>query len=280
MLVPSCRFSNLSFNTNNVPRVNFYTHSAWRLLFCSLLIALCLPFSSEAAPSYTVSISGAGSYTSLFNEHLDVVKRSKTEGISEEEVQRLVAVAPEQVRSLLATEGYFSPVVSSTLDQESTPWVAHLNIEPGTPTKIEAVDISFSGDIEAKNPKRIEQLRENWGLQPGAIFRQSAWDGAKGDLLKAILNRDYPTASIAHSEARIDPATHSATLTVHVNSGPAFTFGALEIVGLNRYSREMVEKLNPIKPGERYSQEKLNELQARVQAVSYTHLTLPTTPYV
>jgi len=269
MLVPSCRFSNLSFNTNNVPRVNFYTHSAWRLLFCSLLIALCLPFTSEAAPSYTVSISGAGSYTSLFNEHLDVVKRSKTEGISEEEVQRLVAVAPEQVRSLLATEGYFSPVVSSTLDQESTPWVAHLNIEPGTPTKIEAVDISFSGDIEAKNPKRIEQLRENWGLQPGAIFRQSAWDGAKGDLLKAILNRDYPTASIAHSEARIDPATHSATLTVHVNSGPAFTFGALEIVGLNRYSREMVEKLNPIKPGERYSQEKLNELQARVQDTGY-----------
>ena len=64
----------LPFKTNNVPRVTFNKYSAWRFLLCSLLIALCLPFTSEAAPSYTVSISGADSYTSLLNEHLDVVK--------------------------------------------------------------------------------------------------------------------------------------------------------------------------------------------------------------
>ncbi|MNR88159.1 Translocation and assembly module TamA precursor [compost metagenome] len=267
MLVLSCRFFNLPFITNNVPRVTFNKHSAWWL--CFLLIALCLPFTSVAAPTYTVSISGADSYTSLLNEHLDVAKRADTADISEEEVQRLVAVAPAQIRSLLATEGYFSPVVSGTLDQQSSPWAARFNVELGAPTKIEAVDISFSGDITEKNPRRITQLRENWDLQPGAVFRQSSWDSAKGDLLKAMLNRDYPAAAIAHSEARIDPATNSAVLTVQVNSGPAFTFGELEIVGLNRYSREMVEKLNPIKPGERYSQEKLNELQARVQDTGY-----------
>ncbi len=255
--------------TNNVPRVTLNKLSAWRLLLCSLLIALCQPFTSVAAPSYTVSISGADSYTSLLNEHLDVVKRSKSEDINEEEVQRLVAVAPTQIRSLLATEGYFAPVVNATLDQQSTPWVARLNIEPGPATKIESVNISFSGDIEQKNTRRIEQLRENWGLKIGSTFRQSAWDSAKGDLLKAMLNRDYPAAAVSHSEARIDPTTHTAALIVQVNSGPAFTFGELEIVGLNRYSRTMVEKLNPIKPGERYSQEKLNELQARVQDTGY-----------
>jgi len=109
---------------------------------------------------------------------------------------------------LLATEGYFSPVVNATLDQQSTPWTARLNIELGAPIKIESVDISFSGDIEQKNPRRIEQLRENWSLKNGTTFRQSAWDSAKGDLLKAMLNRDYPAATVAHSEARIDPPQH------------------------------------------------------------------------
>lgn len=229
-----------------------------------------LPLQAQAqAPSYRVAIEGAGGLTSFLTDNLDISRRQSSTELSEDEVQRLVGIAPQQIRSLLATEGYFSTTVRHELDREANPWVARFTVILGPRTLVESVAITFKGDIVASNPQRAERLKQRWLLQAGGIFQQKAWDDAKSDLLKALLVRDYPVAAITQSEARIEPNTSSAVLTVEVDSGPAFTFGDLQIEGLQRYDRSMIDDLNPIKPGEPYSQEKLNELQARVQNTGY-----------
>lgn len=242
-------------------------------MLCSILVSVCLPIGAHAAPLYTVSINGADSLTSLLTEHLEIARRNKdktnVDEMSEDEIRRLVAITPSQIRSLLATEGYFTPSVSSDFDQQSTPWIARFNVTLGPSTRIASVNIQFAGDIVQKHPQRITELRDAWSLKVDDPFQQGNWDRAKSSLLKGLLNRDYPAASLTQSEARIEPSTNSAALTVVVDSGPAFTFGEIQIDGLKRYSRDMVDKLNPITPGEPYSQEKLNELQARVQETGY-----------
>jgi translocation and assembly module TamA len=248
----------------------------WRIACFLALLALLFTVpahAQDAAPhSYRVEIIGAGSLASLLNEHLEITRRQSAGNLSEEEIQRLVGIAPNQIRELLATEGYFSPTVTHELDQQSSPWVARFTITLGPPTVVQSVDIRFSGVVASgqdADQRRMDRLRRQWGLKTGEVFRQASWDSAKSTLLKGLLVRDYPAAAITHSEARIDPATHGAALVVEVDSGPKFTFGELEIQGLQRYSREMIERLNPISPGEPYSQEKLNELQARVQDTGY-----------
>ena len=240
---------------------------------CLLLCAWMLPLESRAqtptAHAYTVSIDGAQSLTPMLTDNLEISRRQSSGELRDEEIQRLVGSAPNQIRSLLATEGYFSPVVTHELDQTNATWTARFKVELGPRTLIDSVDIVFKGDIAQSNPQRVERLRRRWGLPVGGIFQQKAWDDAKNALLKALLVRDYPAAAITHSEARIEPATNSATLTVEIDSGPAFTFGELQIKGLQRYAPRIVTDLNPIKPGEPYSQEKLNELQARVQDTGY-----------
>lgn len=236
-----------------------------------LVLSYCmLPMQAQAeAPAYRVAIDGAGGLTSFLNDNLDISRRQSSTELSEDEVQRLVGIAPQQIRSLLATEGYFSSTVKHELDRESSPWVARFTVVLGPRTLVESVTITFKGDILAAHPQRVERLKQRWLLQAGGIFQQKAWDDAKSDLLKALLIRDYPTAAITQSSARIDPDTATAVLTVEVDSGPGFTFGELQIEGLQRYQRSMIDELNPIKPGEPYSQEKLNELQARVQNTGY-----------
>lgn len=238
---------------------------------CVLLLFLPPLFSYAEPVTYALEINGAGEYTELLQEHLDISRQSDT-SVSSDEIQRLLLITPEQVRGLLATEGYFSPEIRHHLDQTVTPWQVRLEVEPGPPTLIASVDIRFKGDI-AEGPKadkgRMNRLRRRWKLDPGDAFRQAAWSDAKSDLLKGLLTRDFPAAAISHSEARIDPQTHRAALTIEVDSGPAFTFGELDIQGLTRYPRDMIDSLNPIRPGDPYSQDKLTELQARLEDSGY-----------
>jgi translocation and assembly module TamA len=208
----------------------------------------------------------------MLTEHLDISRHASDANLPPEEIQRLIAITPEQIRGLVATEGYFSPAIRSDLDQSTSPWTVSVDIDLGEPARVSDVQITFRGGISAgpdADPRRMERLRRRWSLDPGAVFRQADWNEAKNALLKGLLVRDFPAATLAHSEARVDPRANTAALTVEVDSGPAFTFGELEIQGLERYPVEMIASRNPIRPGDPYNQEKLSELQARLQDTGY-----------
>jgi len=245
-----------------------------RILAAGALAACLLPpaTSALAAPAYNVEIDGAGKSTSMLKKFLDISRRADTSGLAPEEIRRLVATTPRQIKELLATEGYFAPVVRSELDRSTKPWTARFHVVPGPRAHVDSVEIHFSGEVANgphADPRRVERLRRHWSLDPGDTFTQQAWSDAKDALLKPLLVEDYPAATIKHSEARIDPAKASAALVVDIDSGPAFTFGPLRIRGLKRYSQAMIDNLNPIHPGDPYSQQKLNELQSRLQDTGY-----------
>ncbi|RZI42876.1 outer membrane protein assembly factor [Herbaspirillum sp. HC18] len=246
-------------------------------LRCLLAVCLTLLFSvplfasAQETHSFTVEIHGAENFSDLLKKHVDISRESDSE-LPAEQIERLFGAAPQQIRDLLATEGRFSPSVRPALDKTGPRWTARFDIDPGPAAHIASVTIRFKGEVAAgphADERRMERLRRRWKLDESDVFRQADWSEAKSDLLKDFLTRDYPAAAIAFSEARIDPGNNTAVLTVEVDSGPAFTFGNLEIHGLERYSRTLIDIYNPIKPGDAYSQEKLNELQSRLEDTGY-----------
>ena len=246
----------------------------------TIVAALCVAAASILAqpacaqsPGYAVDIDVPREFSKLLDENLEIIRRRADKEMEEAEFDRLVAITPQQIRDLLATEGYFAPKIrhERTLSGDKT--MVRYVVEPGEPTRISTVAIDFEGHIATTKSQgtdgRIARLRAGWSLKPGDRFRQSAWDDAKNNVLKDLLNRDYPAARIADSQALVDPDKQDVKVNVRVDSGPPFTFGVLELSGLKRYPRERVESLNPIVPGEPYSQERLNELQARLQDSGY-----------
>lgn len=227
------------------------------------------------AHAYTVEIRGGEAFAEMFEQHLDIRRHENDATISEDEWRRLASITPQQIRDLLATEGYFSPSVTAELVTEGGQQLARFNIAPGAPTLVDSVEIRIHGPVVNAYPQRVERVRRQWGLARGERFTQKDWSEAKNALLRNFLVRDFPAAVITTSEARIEPQQQRAILTVEIDSGPAFTFGELQIEGLQRYSRSMVDGLNPIRPGERYSQEKLNELQSRLTDTGYFSSVFP-----
>lgn len=233
---------------------------------------------SAQAPRYAVDILGAGELTPLLEAHLSVVRASRDTAIGEDEWQGMVRRSPEQIRELLSTEGYFSAKVEYETFTEANRHLVRFHIDPGEPVRVTKIRLEFTGDIKSGNgsenengsePRRLTVLRNQWTLKPGDRFTQAAWEAAKTTLLNHLLAEEFPAARISDSLASIDSRSGSAILQVTMDSGPAFTLGELDIHGLSRYSTELIQRVNPIRPGEPYRQERLSELQSRLLDTGY-----------
>ncbi len=221
---------------------------------------------------YDVELQVPVGQRKLMEDHLDLYRWRGSERMNEAQLRRLVRLAPEQIRAFLATEGFYSSRIETKIEHKESSWTVRLVVDPGEPVRVTEVDLQVKGpfnDGSADNLACLEKMRADWGLPPGALFRHHDWEAAKRKALKALLLDRYPAVSIADSRATVNPKTKSVKLEVILDSGPAFTFGALGIKGLRRYPASLVERLNPIVPGESYSQAKLLELQSRLQDSPY-----------
>lgn len=228
-------------------------------------------FSAEPL-DYAIELQAPQAQRSMLEAHLDIYRWRGSEHMDETQLRRLTDLTPEQIRTFLATEGYYTPKIESTLEQRDGKWVVKLVVEPGEAVRVADFELRVSGafdDGSAESRARLQKMREDWPLRRGAVFRHADWEAAKRGALKALLLERYPAAGMAESRATVDPDKQRVSLQLTLDSGPAFTFGQLEVEGLERYPASIVERLNPIKPGESYSQAKLLELQSRLQDSSY-----------
>jgi translocation and assembly module TamA len=236
------------------------------------LVIFCLLFAPTAlhaqAFSYEVEIAAPREYKKLLTQHLEIVKRRESPLMNEDQLRRIYRDTPKEIRELMATEGFFSPKIEASLERENGKWLVRINVDPGNPSRVAQAEIEFEGAI-TENKKRVSELRQGWKLKPGKIFRQEEWESAKRALVRELSVKRYAYARIADSAAKVNPETREVDLNVTVNSGPEVYFGELQISGLERYSKDVVANLSPIKPGKPYDQEALLEYQTRLIDTGY-----------
>lgn len=243
------------------------------VLAIAVALSLTWPVTSKAqsdALEYVVEMQVASDYRDLLENHLELFTSRLNPRMNEDQLRFMVSRTPEQVRELLSTEGYFSPLIDVSLQETDGSRVVRLKVEPGAPVRVARVDLQLRGEMSlSERDARLGRIRDGWPLQAGMIFRQARWEQAKRGALQELLTGQHPAARISSSRASVDTRSGEASLHVELDSGPAFSFGALDISGLQRYPRSIVERLNDIEPGAPYSQAKLLQLQSRLQDTRY-----------
>ncbi|MET0218642.1 MAG: autotransporter assembly complex family protein [Burkholderiales bacterium] len=243
-----------------------------RGVLAMLLWLAAAPPAAAQEVKYRVDIEAPKTLRELLEQHLDVVRRAAEANVNADEVRRLFARAPDRIRALVATEGYFSPSIDATIDDHASPWKLAFVVDPGTRAVVRNVDLRFQGAVLVASPhneERIARLKAEWKLQPGEPFRSEVWEAAKRDTLRDLLIVLYPTARIVDSRATVNPETATVDLFAEFDSGPAVTVGQLEVTGLTRYQRSIVDGMNTIAPGSAYSQVQLLRFQQRLQNSGY-----------
>jgi translocation and assembly module TamA len=227
-----------------------------------------LPLTADAR--YSVDIDASGySLRKLLKEHLDLSRFARRDDISDEQFEFLLTATPQQVRDLLATRGYFSPVVRTDVAQHDKEKVATVHVDPGPRTLVSSIHLTFTGPVLTEDPEREAETRRAFELRTGEPFTQDDWNASKNASLKALQAKRYLGAKISRSQARIDPRTRTADLSVTYDSGPTFTLGRLDVSGTRRYPERIVYNVNPLQPGEIYSADRIAELQRQVQNTPY-----------
>ena len=229
-----------------------------------LLLSVC---AHAANLEYTVVLDAPSNIQDVLEKNLDLNRWHDNARLDAEQLQRLYRQAPEQIRTLVATEGFYTPTITSDITQQGSAWRIQFTIDAGAPALVDAVDLTFEGAV-ASQPQ-ADELRKSWALQPGLVFRQAAWESAKNGVLRKLLLERYPRARLTETRATVDPLAHTVALKVVIDSGPELHFGALSIDGLQRYPATIVSRINKIKPGDPYNEAALLELQARLLDSGY-----------
>jgi translocation and assembly module TamA len=172
-----------------------------------------------------------------------------------------------RVPEIAASEGYFSTAVELDFEGERRDHVT-ITVTPGPRTVVDMIDIEFKGDLAGDGEdraKRRHELRAAFTMKPGQPLRSPDWDVAKTRLQEELTSLDYAAGQLAASRAEVDAEAAKAHLRLVLDSGPRFTIGDVEVLGLKRYPEHLVRRVVDLQRGERYNVERLTELQRMIQ---------------
>lgn len=207
--------------------------------------------------------------------HLEIQRYRTLDDLGATEISRLMVAAEANARELLGTLGYFTPTLTLELNETpgstKAPREIVITVEPGEPTRVSNVQLSYGGAI-ADDPTAEAQrdaIRTAWALRPGLPFTQQGWDNAKAVALRSLTAKRFPTGSIEVSRAEIDADRQEARLSVTYQSGPAYRFGPLVLRGTERYSADGARRIAQLPTGTDYDQQKLLDAQQRLASSGY-----------
>jgi len=224
------------------------------------------------AHALTVEVSAPAEIKALLMRHLETARAARQgEKLDAEEIARLRQQSERTAQDLLATEGYFSPRIESTVERAGDDWRVDYRVDPGARTTVRSVKLIFDGDLETRTDAAAlrSRIERGFSLKPGMPFRQADWTAAKLAVLQPLLAVRYPAAQLVASEARIDPAARAADLTLTIDSGPAFFYGEPVVSGNRRYPVSIVRNLNPARPGKPFRQQDLLDYQRALETSGY-----------
>ena len=220
--------------------------------------------SVKLKPKFPISIDTQDSeIKDMIEEHLPLITQQQDVVLDKELVGFLAEEAPDNVKTMLRSKGYFNSKVSLT--EKNGGYTVH--IIPGPRTKISNVSVAILGDIlsDGNLAEYYRNAMSNWQQPVGSDFNQDDWESSKTSVLSAVTRKGYPLAKLGNTQATVNPDTATADLNVIVNSNRPILFGNFEITGTQRYPEQIVSGLARFQPGMPYDLDLLLDLQQALE---------------
>ena len=230
------------------------------------------PAASETpALRYRVTIDAPKPLRDVLSASIDLVRWQTYEQMTEGLFDALARSALAQAKEAAATEGYFSADVAVDVDRKTTPSNVTIRVTPGPQARIAHANVAVTGaaETDAAGLDAIARVERDWPLPSGAPFRQPLWITAKNQAVRTLAGSSFAAAKLVSSEASVDPDANTVDVDVAIDSGPVFHVGDLDVQGLSRYPKDLVQRYRTAKRGDRYSIAELDQFVRRLNGTGY-----------
>ena len=172
----------------------------------------------------------------------------------------------ELVETILASEGWYSPVIRSRVDRgnegEGQPLTAVISVQPGQ-------RYTFSDIVVAADPTVPPDLiRSNLALEPGQPIVAERVQGAEAKVAVALPENGYPFAAVGDRDILLDRETGDGVYTLPVDVGPRGRFGGITTEGDLAFDADHIQVLTRFDRGDLYDSRKVDDLRKALVATS------------
>lgn len=193
------------------------------------LVLMCLIACPLARANVTVEIRGVDDdVRANVLVYLSFERYKKTTDLSADTIERLHDRVEREVQSALRPFGYYEPKVHSELLNEGKgDWRVNVDIEPGPPVLMDFIDVKVHGMGE--RDALFTKITDNLPLHRGDRLNHATYESLKGDLQRTAATYGYLDAKLTRSELMVDPQNHRAGISLEMQTGERYRFGATHI---------------------------------------------------
>jgi translocation and assembly module TamA len=202
----------------------------WLTLTPAALLCLLAGAFAHAASSVDVEVHGVDD--ELRDNVLAYLsfERYKKGGadLTADTVERLHERVEREVDAALRPFGYYEPQVQSSVNQESGgTWKVSVDINPGTPVVVEHIDVQVDGPGESD--PLFQRILRRLPLRKGDRLNHKSYEDIKSDLQRTAATYGYFDAKLIRNELVVDPPSHTANISLEMETGARYRFGTTTI---------------------------------------------------
>lgn len=228
-----------------------------------LLVGLSLVASVATADNFLkLSVSGV-------DEALQRNILAHLGSLPDSDVQRRAFLfnVEDNVTTALESMGYYHGKIEEKLiENEKGPWELKLTVSAGEPTKIQWVDINFSGEM--LNDRAFDQWLSQVNIKPGDTLNHGHYSELKSQLVALALARGYFDGEFTQSQIKINRDINTAQISLHFNSGQRYRFGQVSFDG-HTLEPDILTNLIPFKENASYSTRRVSSLNRQLLDTGY-----------
>ena len=232
--------------------------------WCGVVVLLAvvalgiLPREASAAISYETAFAGVvkGKLRDELRASSELVARADAGADSEAALRRRAVADLQRLQTVTDAAGYYDAKLSYELDTGRKPWKVTVRIDTGEPYILREVRlVTPAGGA----PPLISEFKPaDVGLEIGARATSAAVVDAEAKIIRFYTDRGWPLAKIDGRRAVIDRADHSMHVTYTLDTGPAASFGPLEVSGLDRVKLAYIDRKVTWEEGDLYDGSKVD----------------------
>ncbi len=208
----------------------------------------------EKAPAQNVS------------NRLNEVIQSLPKPFSEKDARDFYDYSGHTVKEGLEPFAYFTPDVKKSIDKTAQIWQLDYQITPGPQTKITTIHLMLSG--EGANQLALQKLLEQAPFKKGKPFLSEAYENFKTTWLNTANDLGYIKATYVKHEVLINRKTHSAQITLILDTGPRYYFGPVHF-SKSPLRDSFLQRYVNFSTGQAYAADKVNQLQTDLTNTPY-----------